>query len=422
MLALTAINTAAEGVERIGEAERWALEALPAGPGADCLALRALGWTRTLSGLPVNDVYEQFNALTAHAAVHLVDSPGPVAALRRAWRGEVADARVATTAFLDVADERGEGVAYAWLRLNLIEIELRAARWDVAERLLDEWGASDEGELLITPTYQRCRALLAAGRGDAARGEAMGGACPRRGRSARLSMAGARGDAGARGRCAARARPRARRRVLRSVWEYTEREGIEEPGAFPVAPDLVEALVELGDRAEARAVMARLRPLAEAQDHPWALATARRCAATIDEPAALPDAAAAYERLELGFDAARCWLTLGRAQRRARQWRAAREALERAAAAFDALGSPGWAGQARAELVRVGGRRPRAPGELTQTEQQVATLAAAGRTNKEIAQALFVTVRTVEAHLSNTYAKLGVRTRAQLANHPSLPA
>ena len=87
---------------------------------------------------------------------------------------------------------------------------------------------------------------------------------------------------------------------------------------------------------------------------------------------------------------------------------AAREAIERAAADFDALGSPGWAGQARAELARVGGRRPRAPGELTQTEQQVAALAADGRTNKEIAQALFVTVHTVEAHLSSTYAKLGV--------------
>ena len=57
---------------------------------------------------------------------------------------------------------------------------------------------------------------------------------------------------------------------------------------------------------------------------------------------------------------------------------------------------------------------------MTQTEQQVAALAADGRTNKEIAQALFVTVHTVEAHLSSTYAKLGV-SRAQLATHPSVP-
>ena len=61
------------------------LEAFPAGPGADCLALRASGWTRSLSGLPIDDVDEQFRALTAHAVAHLVDSPGWVAAC--GWPG-----------------------------------------------------------------------------------------------------------------------------------------------------------------------------------------------------------------------------------------------------------------------------------------------------------------------------------------------
>ena len=129
----------------------------------------------------------------------------------------------------------------------------------------------------------------------------------------------------------------------------------------------------------------------------------------------LAQAADQYERLGLRFDAARSRLSLGRAQRRLRQWRAAREALAGAAEEFDALGSPGWAEQARAELARVGGRRPSAAGELTESERQVAALAAEGLANKEIAQTLFVTVHTVEAHLSNTYAKLGVRSRAQLA-------
>ena len=54
-------------------------------------------------------------------------------------------------------------------------------------------------------------------------------------------------------------------------------------------------------------------------------------------------------------------------------------------------------------------------GELTPTEQRVAELATEGLSNKEIAQALFVTVNTVEAHLSHAYAKLGIRSRAQLA-------
>ena len=88
--------------------------------------------------------------------------------------------------------------------------------------------------------------------------------------------------------------------------------------------------------------------------------------------------------------------------------------LEQAVAAFDEIGSPGWADEARAELARVGARRPQASGELTKTEQRVAELAAEGLSNKQIAQALFVTVNTVEAHLSKAYAKLGVRSRSQL--------
>ena len=136
--------------------------------------------------------------------------------------------------------------------------------------------------------------------------------------------------------------------------------------------------------------------------------------------AVLTEVATEYARCGLRFDAARAFLALGRGQRRQRQWRSAREALGEAAERFDALGSPGWAALTRAEVARVGGRKPRAAGELTRTEAQVAQLAAAGRTNKEIAHALFVTVHTVEAHLSSTYAKLGVRSRAQLSQR--LPA
>ena len=68
---------------------------------------------------------------------------------------------------------------------------------------------------------------------------------------------------------------------LRTVWEHTQREGVEEPGAFPVAPELVEALVELGGADEARAVTERLRELAARQEHPWGRATAKRCAALV---------------------------------------------------------------------------------------------------------------------------------------------
>jgi DNA-binding CsgD family transcriptional regulator len=209
------------------------------------------------------------------------------------------------------------------------------------------------------------------------------------------------------------------------VWEHTVREGVADPGAFPVAPDLVEALVALGEHAEVAAVTNRLREVAEQQEHPWGRASAKRCDALVrlgqqqryDEQAAasLEQAAKDYKRLGFRFDGPRSLLALGRTQRRFKKWAAARSSLERAAVAFDEIGSPGWAEEARSELARVGGRRRAAAGELTPSEQRVVELAVEGLSNKEIARELFVTVNTVEAHLSHAYTKLGVRSRAQLA-------
>jgi DNA-binding CsgD family transcriptional regulator len=213
---------------------------------------------------------------------------------------------------------------------------------------------------------------------------------------------------------------------LRIVWEHTEREGVEEPGALPVAPELVEAVAELGEREEALAVTDRLRQLAEEQQHPWGLATTKRCHGLValaggdgDEAAgALAGAADDYRALGLRFDAARCLLLLCRAQRRFRRWGAARDALQQAVAAFYGMGAPGWAEEARSELARVGARRPTPSDELT-AQRGVVELAVQGRANKEIARALHVTVHTVEVHLSRAYAKLGVRSRAQLARRLS---
>ena len=209
-LASMALSTAAEGVERIGEVEAWAQEALAAGAGprVERLALRALGWARSLSGRPIDDVCERFTAASP-GAVQLVDSPEPVAALRLVWRGDLERARATLTRFLELADERDESVSYAWMRLNLCELGLRAADWGTVSRLLDEWAESADDELLITPTYQRCRALVAAGRGLAGRGAALGDAGARGGGADRLPLAGARVPPRSRHRGAAR--PRAER-------------------------------------------------------------------------------------------------------------------------------------------------------------------------------------------------------------------
>jgi DNA-binding CsgD family transcriptional regulator len=192
---------------------------------------------------------------------------------------------------------------------------------------------------------------------------------------------------------------------------------------LPVEPELVEALGELGRLDQALAVTERLERLAEEQEHPWGLPSAARCRALLllasdeyDRAApTLRGAAEAYERLGLRFDSARTLLVLGRAERRLRKWGAARQSLEHAVAVFESIGSTGWAEDARHELSRVGARRPSKAGELTGAESRVAELAAGGLANKEIAAALFITIPTVERHLSRVYAKLGIRSRAQLA-------
>jgi DNA-binding CsgD family transcriptional regulator len=82
-------------------------------------------------------------------------------------------------------------------------------------------------------------------------------------------------------------------------------------------------------------------------------------------------------------------------------------------AGFEQLGAATWVEKARAELGSISGRS-REDG-LTAAERRVATLVAEGRTNREVAAALFLAERTVAGHLTHIYAKLGVRSRSELA-------
>jgi DNA-binding CsgD family transcriptional regulator len=214
---------------------------------------------------------------------------------------------------------------------------------------------------------------------------------------------------------------------LSQVWDHTRREHVDDPGAFPVAGDLVEALVQSGRYDEATAVLEHLGALAREQDHPWGLATTQRGESLVQLARAdvyidaaadgLTEAAHGYGELGLDFDRARTLLSLGVIQRRFKRRGAARTSLEQAADAFERWGSSGWANRARDELDRVSGRRSAPNDRLTPTEQRVASLAVQGLTNKEIASQLVVSVNTVQGHLSRAYAKLGVRSRGQLAQH-----
>jgi len=203
---------------------------------------------------------------------------------------------------------------------------------------------------------------------------------------------------------------------------FTEAMGLREPGVFPYVPDQVEALVGVGELDHATTLTDRLEEQGLDRDRALALGTAARCRGLIDAARGdLPGAAAQLERsLELleraasPFELARSSLTAGEIGRRMKQKRSAREDLDLAHAIFEEIGAPLWAERTRRELARIGGRAPTSTG-LTPTEGQIARLVAEGRTNREVAEALFVSVHTVEANLKRVYRKLDVRSRTELA-------
>jgi DNA-binding CsgD family transcriptional regulator len=210
--------------------------------------------------------------------------------------------------------------------------------------------------------------------------------------------------------------------ILRPLVAELDAVGMREPAMTHALPNAVEALVALGELGEARRLLADLQDRVHRTGSPWGEATAGRCEGMVAAAEGDVDAAlAAYDRallvheqLPQPFDLARTLLAKGVAQRRARQRRAARETLERALEILEGLGARLWADKARPELGRIGGRAASGR-DLTPTERRVAELVVEGRSNKEVAAALVVSTKTVDGHLSNIYAKLGIHSRTQLA-------
>lgn len=202
--------------------------------------------------------------------------------------------------------------------------------------------------------------------------------------------------------------------------------GMNDP-TWPVWADAIETLIAGGDRDLAHAALESWEHNSRRLNSPLALAGVERCrgllaAAEGDLETGLTTLERAVSRssgtypLELG----RTLLGLGTLRRQALQKKAARGALEQATRRFEELGARVWTERARAELRRISGRRA-VGDELTETERRVAALAVEGRTNKQIASALFMGLSTVEAHLSRAYRKLGVGSRAALAHRLASP-
>lgn len=197
---------------------------------------------------------------------------------------------------------------------------------------------------------------------------------------------------------------------------------IGEPAIMRLHPDVVAGLVEIGDINAAQRLTAELEESHAGNGLPWSGAMTARChgllAAAGGDVAGAVDAferaLIEHEDLPMPFEEARTRLLLGTALRRAGRRRDARRELVTARAAFVRLGTPVQAEQARIEVAGIGGRTS-GNDALTAMEYRIASLVSAGQTSREVAAALFVSVRTVDSHLGRVYRKLGLRSRTELA-------
>lgn len=188
------------------------------------------------------------------------------------------------------------------------------------------------------------------------------------------------------------------------------------------APELVEAYMRLGRTDEAARLAAEYADRAGAKGQPWALARAHRALGLTGPDERLDEhfgaALEAHDRTLDVFQTARTRFGYGARLRRARRRVEARGQLREAVTQFDQLGAAAWAELAAAELKATGEtarrREPSTVTDLTPQERQIALLLADGLSTREAAAAMFLSPKTIEYHLRNVYAKLGIHSRAEL--------
>ncbi len=208
---------------------------------------------------------------------------------------------------------------------------------------------------------------------------------------------------------------------LRATVTHFDGCGVRDLGVLPVRPELMDALIQAGDLDEAERVAAEIVQLAERAGRPRGAAEALRARAQVaagrrrlEEAAGLAsEAVDAFEQIGLPIERARTLVVAGSIARRARRRTEARELLEQAHSELVRCGALGFLPRVRAELERLGDRGD--ADALTNTERKIADLVAEGMTNAEVAAQLYVSARTVEAHLTQIYRKEGVRSRSELA-------
>jgi DNA-binding CsgD family transcriptional regulator len=390
-------------------------------PGELSPALATLVFTEFVAGLGANaDLMERAVAIESERSA-ILDRARWIQALLLEYAGELDAASAILDSLLVASRDRGEELELAYVLNHLARIDLRAGDWGRAEQRAK---AAFEltADLKIGPeqtfTLSSCALVDASfGRVESARElieRGVGLAESTGMKPARFELLATRGfldlsagDAEAAGR------------TLGPLAEEVAAAGFDEPAVFRFHGDAAEALLALGRVDEAEELIALL----EQRTGRWEATVSARSRGLLEAsngefPAAIDALRGALDQAEMlgePFEWARALLALGSVQRRARKLRDARGSLEAALETFEQLGAALWAQKTTAELGRIGGRAP-SEGELTAGEKRVASLVVEGRTNKEVAAALFLSVKTVESSLKTIYRKLDIRSRTELAH------
>ncbi len=329
--------------------------------------------------------------------------------------------RASLATSLDEARRVGNLHGVTWNRSCAAHVELRQGRLDQAEEAAAE--ALRAGELLDDPKTAIASAAFAAVR--AWRGETE--SCVEHGRRA-AAAASAAGDRFVEGLARdalallalGQGRPDAAVAELEPLVGPWQQSSVADPAATPYVPDLVEAYILAGRTGDADGLLDRFSTLATAAGNICFLAACARCrgllADAFEEP--FEEALSLLEPSPYALEQARTQLALGERRRRGGRRADARAPLRAALEAFALVRAQPWQERAAAELRATGVAAlapPRSSPNLTPQELAIAALVAQGRSNKEIAAAIYLSPKTVEYHLANTFRKLDIHSRAELA-------
>lgn len=350
--------------------------------------------------------------------------------LARGWLNlmtdAVDDARADLESAVPTTFYGGSSRISLWARAWLARVQFLTGEWDEAERTVrDSWALVERSGIVLTgPLLGWTEVALHALRGDWAQAEQAEQAvlrCDAGSRDyeimripvhlARAHIAEARADADG---------------VLRALQPLTRTSAADDPGLWAWADMYAHALVMVGRHEEADSVLARHEQIAAARGHVSARARlssarGRLLAAQGDLAAgcaAFEEALRLLDGLPLRYDQARVNFAYGQTLRRAGKRREADAVIAAARDLFAAMGGATYVARCDRELKAGGvhtGRPERVFNELTPQEQAVSQLVASGLSNRDVAAELFLSAKTVQYHLTRVYAKLGIRSRAELA-------